>query len=59
MLMDYWHDIGPGKNPPERLNIIIEIPQGSQNSTSWTRRTGYSNWTGCFSPPFITPEITG
>jgi len=38
--MDYWHDIGPGKNPPERLNIIIEIPQGSQNKYELDKENG-------------------
>ncbi len=37
---DYWHDIDPGKEPPERLNIIIEIPQGSQNKYELDKKTG-------------------
>jgi inorganic pyrophosphatase len=29
--MDYWHDISPGKKAPDKINIIVEIPKGSQN----------------------------
>lgn len=38
--MDYWHGISPGKNPPERLNVIIEIPQGSQNKYELDKKNG-------------------
>lgn len=38
--MDYWHGISPGKNPPERLNVIIEIPQGSQNKYELDKENG-------------------
>jgi inorganic pyrophosphatase len=29
--MDYWHDISSGKKVPDKVNVIIEIPKGSQN----------------------------
>lgn len=36
--MDLWHDIESGK--PEELNVIIEIPKGSQNKYEFDKETG-------------------
>ena len=27
--MNNFHQIGPGKNPPNNINVVIEIPQNS------------------------------
>ena len=38
--MNLWHDISAGKNPPEEINVIIEIPKGSQNKYEIDKETG-------------------
>ena len=35
-----WHDISPGKNPPEFVNGIIEIPRGSRAKYELDKETG-------------------
>ena len=29
--MHLWHDIEPGDSVPDIVNVIVEIPKGSQN----------------------------
>lgn len=38
--MDYWHDISPGDNPPDEINVIVEIPKGSQNKYEYDKKNG-------------------
>lgn len=38
--MNLWHDISPGKNIPEELNVIIEINKGSKNKYEIDKETG-------------------
>ena len=38
--MNLWHDISRGKNIPEELNAIIEIPKGSYNKYEIDKETG-------------------
>ncbi len=38
--MHLWHDISVGNNPPENLNVIIEIPQGSKVKYELDKETG-------------------
>jgi len=35
--MDYWHGIKPGKNVPEEMNVIVEVPKGSQNKYEYDK----------------------
>ena len=35
-----WHDIPSGTNPPDELNVIIEIPRGSRNKYELDKETG-------------------
>jgi inorganic pyrophosphatase len=39
-MMNLWHDIPAGKNPPEELNVIVEIPRGSNNKYELDKKTG-------------------
>lgn len=38
--MNLWHDIAPGENFPEDINVIVEIPKGSHNKYEIDKGTG-------------------
>lgn len=38
--MNLWHDISAGDNVPEELNVIVEIPRGSNNKYEIDKETG-------------------
>ena len=38
--MNVWHDISIGEKAPEVINVIIEIPRGSQNKYELDKETG-------------------
>ena len=38
--MNLWHDISAGKDLPEEMNCIIEIPKGSYNKYEIDKETG-------------------
>lgn len=38
--MNLWKDVSIGDNPPEEVNIIIEIPKGSRNKIELEKETG-------------------
>ncbi len=38
--MNLWHDIPLGDNAPEEINVIIEIPRGSNNKYEIDKETG-------------------
>ncbi len=38
--MDFWHDIPAGSNIPDELNVIVEIPKGSQNKYELDKEHG-------------------
>jgi len=40
MVINPWHDLPPGANPPDELNAIIEIPRGSRNKYELDKDTG-------------------
>lgn len=35
-----WHELEAGLNPPELLNVVVEIPRGSRNKYELDKRTG-------------------
>ncbi len=35
--MHLWHDIEPGEHLPEIVNVIVEIPKGSQNKYEYDK----------------------
>jgi len=35
-----WHDLTPGKHPPDEVRAIVEIPNGSRNKYELDKRTG-------------------
>lgn len=38
--MNLWHDIPLGDNVPDELNVIVEIPRGSNNKYEIDKETG-------------------
>jgi inorganic pyrophosphatase len=38
--MNLWHDVSLGKNVPDEINAIIEIPRGSLNKYEIDKETG-------------------
>lgn len=40
MILHPWHDIPAGPNPPDELNVVIEIPRGSRNKYELDKDTG-------------------
>ncbi len=38
--MNVWHDVEIGEKTPEVVNVIIEIPKGSQNKYELDKETG-------------------
>lgn len=38
--MNLWHDVALGENAPDELNVIIEIPKGSNNKYEIDKETG-------------------
>lgn len=39
MAIDLWHDISSGAKAPEEINVIVEIPRGSQNKYEFDKDT--------------------
>jgi inorganic pyrophosphatase len=38
--MDLWKDLKPGKNPPDEVDVVVEIPKGSRNKFEIDKETG-------------------
>ncbi len=38
--MNLWKDLPVGDNPPEEVNLVIEIPKGSRNKIELEKETG-------------------
>lgn len=39
-MKDLWKDIPAGKNPPKKINAVIEIPKGSRNKYEYSKKFG-------------------
>lgn len=35
--MNFWHDIEPGRDVPNVINVVVEIPKGSQNKYEYDK----------------------
>ena len=38
--MNIWHDVPAGDNTPDVVNVVVEIPKGSQNKYEFDKETG-------------------
>jgi inorganic pyrophosphatase len=39
-MINLWRDLAPGRNPPEEVTAVIEIPGGSRNKYELDKETG-------------------
>jgi inorganic pyrophosphatase len=39
-MLHLWRDLPPGRNPPEEITAVIEIPSGSRNKYELDKETG-------------------
>jgi inorganic pyrophosphatase len=39
-MQNFWHDVSRGKNTPEEINSVIEIPKNSSNKYELDKETG-------------------
>ncbi|MEO5567657.1 MAG: inorganic diphosphatase [Gemmatimonadaceae bacterium] len=39
-MLHLWRDLSPGRNPPEEVTAVIEIPSGSRNKYELDKETG-------------------
>jgi inorganic pyrophosphatase len=39
-MMNLWRDLPPGRNPPEEITAVIEIPFGTRNKYELDKNTG-------------------
>lgn len=39
--MNYFKDIPSGENPPELINVVVEIPKGARNKYEYNEEKGY------------------
>jgi inorganic pyrophosphatase len=40
MMVNPWHELEPGLNPPVKMRAIVEIPRGSRNKYELDKKTG-------------------
>jgi len=40
MIMHLWHDVSPGPDAPEIINVVVEIPKGSRNKYELNKELG-------------------
>lgn len=57
--MHPWHDIETGDNPPDTLNVIVEIPKGSRNKYELNKHTGLYELSRVLYSPMIYPGDYG
>ncbi len=57
--MNAWHDVSYGEKAPEEVNLIIEIPMGSQNKYEIDKDTGLIKLDRVLFSPFHYPGDYG
>jgi len=57
--MHPWHDVRPGANIPELVNVIVEIPKGSRNKYELDKETGLYHLSRVLYSPMIYPGDYG
>ncbi len=40
-MINLYKDISPGDNPPEKINVIVDIPKGSSNKYEYDEEKGF------------------
>jgi inorganic pyrophosphatase len=57
--MDLWHDIETGPKIPSVINVIVEIPKGSQNKYEYDKKRGIIKLDRVLFSPFFYPGEYG
>lgn len=57
--MDLWHDIESGPKVPFVVNVIVEIPKGSQNKYEYDKKRGVIKLDRVLFSPFFYPGEYG
>ncbi|HLC49441.1 MAG TPA: inorganic diphosphatase [Candidatus Andersenbacteria bacterium] len=57
--MNVWHDVSYGENMPEEVNVIVEIPTGSQNKYEIDKDSGLLKLDRVLYSPFHYPGDYG
>jgi len=57
--MHPWHDLPPGPNPPEKVNVLVEIPKGSRNKYELDKESGLYSVSRTLYSPMIYPGDYG
>jgi inorganic pyrophosphatase len=39
-MIHLWHDLDPGIDPPNEMNLVVEIPRGSRNKYELNKKSG-------------------
>jgi inorganic pyrophosphatase len=39
-VLNFWHDLSPGRTPPEEVTAVVEIPRGSRNKYELDKKSG-------------------
>ena len=40
-MLNLWHDLEPGPEPPHRIFVVVEIPKGSRNKYEYDSERGF------------------
>lgn len=51
-MVNPWKDLPSGENPPEEINIVVEITKGSQNKFELDKESGMIKLDRVLHPPF-------
>jgi len=54
-MINLYKDILPGDNPPEQINVVIDIPKGSSNKYEYNEEKGYFELDRVFYSPLFMP----
>lgn len=54
-----WHDLDPGADAPEKINVVVEIPKGSRNKYELDKESGLYHLSRVLYSPMIYPGDYG
>lgn len=54
-MTNLYKDIPAGKNPPEDINVVVDIPKGSSNKYEYNEEKGYFKLDRTFYSPLFMP----
>lgn len=54
-MINLFKDISPGENPPQKINVVIDIPKGERNKFEYNEEKGYFELDRTLYSPFFFP----